>query len=365
MRAAVLHESPGALVIDDVDVDGLCPDEVLVRTRAAGLCHSDLHHLEGHMPGQPLPRVLGHESTGVVEAVGSAVTDIAVGDHVVTCPSVFCGDCEWCLSGHPSLCDQVGTARPLTAPPRLSWQGQRCGQSAGLAAFAELMVVHHHAVAVVPDDVPPDVLAPIGCAVLTGIGAVWHTAQVEPGSTVAVVGCGGVGVNCVQGAALAGASRIVAIDTNPAKLELAARFGATDLVDAGGADPVQQVRDLLPGRVSAGVDYSFEAVGHPATAAQAFRMLRKGGTATVIGVMPPGAEVTIAFSDLIAERRIQGSVMGSNRFRQDVPRFLDLYRQGRLRLDELVSARITLDDVNDGFAALARGDVARSVIVFP
>jgi len=365
MRAAVLHESPGALAIDDVAVDDIRPDEVLVRTSAAGLCHSDLHHLEGHMPGQPLPRVLGHESAGIVEAVGSAVSDIAVGDHVVTCPSVFCGECNWCLAGHPSLCDQIGTARPRGSRPRLTWEGQPCGQSAGLGSFAELMVVHHHSVVPIRADVAFDVVAPIGCAVLTGIGAVWHTAKVQPGSTVAVVGCGGIGLNCVQGAVLAGASRVIAVDTNPRKLALATQFGATDVVDASAGDPVQQVRELVSGRVGAGVDHSFEAVGNPLTAAQAFAMLQKGGTATVIGVMPPGAEVTVAFSDLIAERRIQGSVMGSNRFRQDVPRYLELYAQGRLKLDELVSARISLPEINDGFAALAGGDVARAVIVFP
>jgi S-(hydroxymethyl)glutathione dehydrogenase/alcohol dehydrogenase len=364
MRAAVLHESPGKLSIEEVDVDDPQPNEILVRTKAAGLCHSDLHHLVGDMPPMPFPRILGHEAAGVVERVGSAVTDIAVGDHVITCASAFCGDCDWCLAGHPSLCDQVGIARPRDGTPRLHAQGCACGQSAGIGGFGEMMLMHHHSVVPVRRDMPLDLIAPIGCAVVTGVGAVWHTARVEPGSTVAVIGCGGVGLNCVQGAALAGASRIVAIDVNPAKLEMAKAFGATDVIDARAGDPVQQVRELLPGRVSPGVNYSFECIGNPVTAQQAFAMLQKGGLATVMGVMRMDAKVELKFSDLIGERRIQGCVMGSNRFRQDVPRYIEMYAQGRLKLDELVSARIRLDDINDGFQALAAGEVARSVVVF-
>ena len=229
------------------------------------------------------------------------------------------------------------------------------------------MLVHEHAVAKIRQDMPLDRAALIGCAVTTGVGAVFRTARVEAGSTVAVIGCGGVGLNCVQGAALAGASRIVAVDTNPFKLGLATQFGATDVVNAAEGDPVEQVRTLLSGGASpasAGVDYAFEAIGTKRTAEQAFGMLKKGGTATLIGVMPSGTTIELPGTDFLREKKIQGSLMGSNRFRQDMPRYIDLYLEGRLKLDELVSARIGLDEVNDGFAAMVRGEVARTVIVF-
>ena len=241
-----------------------------------------------------------------------------------------------------------------------------CIPFAGLGGLAEEMLVHEHAVAKIRQDVPLDRAALIGCAVTTGVGAVFRTARVEAGSTVGVIGCGGVGLNCVQGAALAGASRIVAIDTNPFKLELARQFGATDVVNASEGDPVEQVRTLLPGGASpaAGVDYAFEAIGTKRTAEAAFAILKKGGTATLIGVMPSGTTIELPGTDFLREKKIQGSLMGSNRFRQDMPRYIDLYLEGRLKLDELVSARIDLDDVNDGFAAMVRGEVARTVIVF-
>jgi S-(hydroxymethyl)glutathione dehydrogenase/alcohol dehydrogenase len=210
------------------------------------------------------------------------------------------------------------------------------------------------------DDMPLDRAALIGCGVTTGVGAVFRTARVEPGSTVAVIGCGGIGLNCVQGAAIAGAGRIIAVDLNEMKLKLAEQFGATDLVDAGAGDPVAQVMELTGG----GVEYSFEAIGLKQTAEQAFSMLRAGGTATIIGMIPLGTMIELHGVELLSEKRIQGSNMGSNRFRIDMPRYVDMYLDGRLKLDELVSARIGLDDINDGFEAMKRGEVARSVIVF-
>ncbi len=364
MRAAVLHSIPGDLVLEQVTVDRPGPNEVLVRTAAAGLCHSDLHFMEGKYT-VTTPVVMGHESAGVVEAVGSGVSYVKPGDHVITCLSVFCGHCEFCLAGRPVLCNRIGTERPKDGPSRLSLGGSNCGQFAALGSFAEQMLVHEHAVAKIRDDMPLDRAALIGCGVTTGVGAVFRTAQVEAGSTVAVIGCGGIGLNCVQGAVLAGASRVIAVDTNGLKLELAEQFGATDVVDASHADPVEAVRELLPGpRGSAGVDYAFEAIGLKIAAEQAFAMLKKGGTATVIGMIPIGTKVEIDGSELLSEKRLQGSSMGSNRFRQDMPRFVDLYLNGRLKLDELVSARIALDEVNKGFEALTRGEVARSLIVF-
>ncbi len=369
MRAAVLHTIPGELTVEDVAVDGPGPREVLIHTEAAGLCHSDLHFMEGKYFA-PTPMVLGHESAGIVEAVGSDVTHVKPGDHVITCISSFCGQCEFCLAGRPSLCDQVGLDRAPEGTPRLTLGGARCEQFFNLASFAEQMLVDERALVKIRDDMPLDRAALIGCSVTTGVGAVFRTAKVEAGSTVAVIGCGGVGLNCVQGAALAGASRVIAVDTNPMKLKMAEQFGATDLVDATQGDPVARVKDLLPGPPvmgafpGGGVDYAFEAIGLKQTAEQAFSMVKKGGTDTVIGMIPLGVNIEIHGVELLFEKKLQGSNMGSNRFRQDMPRLIDLYLDGRLKLDELVSARIHLDDVNEGFAAMTRGEVARSVVVF-
>lgn len=359
MRAAVLHECPGWLEVTDVEVDAPEPREVLVRTAAAGLCHSDLHFMEGKYPAIT-PIVMGHESAGVVEAVGSQVTHVRPGDHVVTCLSAFCGECEFCLTGRPQLCQAPELRRLPEQKRRLSTNGIPLGQFAGLASFAELLLVHERAVVKVTREIPLDRAALIGCGVTTGLGAVFNTARVTPGATVAVIGCGGIGLNCVQGARLAGASRIIAVDLLDAKLEMALDFGATDIVEAATSDPVATVVEMTGG----GVEHAFEAIGLAATAEQAFNMLRRGGTATVIGMIPPGQVVQIPGPAFLDEKRIQGSTMGSNRFRLDIPRYVDLYMQGRLKLDELVSARIRLEDVNDGFKALQRGEVARSLVVF-
>ena len=359
MKAAVFRAVNEPMAVEEIAIDKPGPREVLVRTAAAGVCHSDMHFFNGTYPGQT-PCVLGHESAGVVEEVGSAVRYVRPGDHVITCLSVFCGHCEYCLTGHMSLCQEPEVRRGAEDAPRLSKDGAGLTQFANLGSFAEKMLVHEHSVAKIRDDIPLDRAALIGCAVTTGVGAVIHTAAVEPGATVAVIGCGGVGLSCVNGAAIAGASRVVAVDTVAAKLQLAGNFGATDMVNASDGDAVQQVRDLTGG----GVHYSFEAIGLKATAEQAFRMLRPGGTATVIGMIPPGEMVQLHGPDFLAEKKIQGSMMGSNRFRVDMPRFVDFYLQGRLHLDEMISKRIGLGDVTDALLALNTGEMARSVIVF-
>lgn len=360
MRAAVLRQAPGELDIEDVAIDGPGSREVLVRTAAAGLCHSDLHFLDAAYPTK-LPAVLGHESAGVVEAVGSEVTYVQPGDHVITCLTVYCGACEHCLAGRPAICqDKAATRRPSDASPRLGSPDAPMHQFLDLSSFAEQLLVHEHAVVKIREDMPLDRAALLGCGVTTGIGAVWNTAKVEPGTTVAVIGCGGIGLNCVQAAHLAGASRVVAIDLLDEKLELARVFGATDVINAGGTDPVAAVRDLTGG----GVHHSFEAIGLKVATEQAWRMLRPGGVATIVGMIPVGHKIEIHGPDFLNERRIQGSAMGSTRFRIDMPRYVDLYLDGRLKLDELVSARIDLAQVNDGFAAMRKGSVARSVIVF-
>jgi S-(hydroxymethyl)glutathione dehydrogenase / alcohol dehydrogenase len=360
MKAAVLNSCPGDLEIEDVAIDKPAPREVLINTSAAGLCHSDLHFLEAKYPAQ-VPVVLGHESAGVVEAVGEDVQYVKPGDHVITCLSVFCGHCEDCLTGHMSLCQNPETRRPHGSTARLTRpDGSPMNQFLNLSSFAEQMLVHEHAIVKINPEMPLDRACLLGCGATTGLGAVQNTAKVEPGSTVAVIGCGGIGLNAVQGAFLAGASRIIAVDMLDSKLELAKVFGATDTVNASDGTAVQQVLEMTGG----GVHYSFEAIGLKVAAEQAFAMLRRGGTATVIGMIPIGQSVELPGFAFLGEKKIQGSAMGSNRFRVDMPRYVDLYLQGRLKLDELVSARIPIEQINDGFAAMKTGEVARSVVMF-
>ena len=365
MKAAVLREVGKPLTIEEVSIGKPGPREVLIRTKAAGVCHSDLHFVEGSYP-HSLPAVLGHESAGIVEAVGSEVRTVKVGDHVITCLSAYCGHCEVCLTGHMSLCISPETKRAKGEEPRLfredlSGSGDtRMAQFLNLSSFAEQMLVHEHACVAIRRDMPFDRAALIGCSVMTGVGAVIHTSGVRPGETVAVIGCGGVGLATINGAAMAGAGRIIAIDRIPSKLELARSFGATDVIDAGADDPVKAVQELTGG----GVHHSFEAIGLKVTAEQAFRMLRRGGTANIIGMIPVGTMIELHGPDFLGEKKIQGSFMGSNRFPVDMPRLVDAYMGGKLKLDELISRRIRLEDVNSAFDELKRGELARSVIVF-
>jgi S-(hydroxymethyl)glutathione dehydrogenase/alcohol dehydrogenase len=359
MKAAVLHGPNQPLTIEDVQIDKPGSREVLIRTAVAGLCHSDLHFMEGKYPW-PVPAVLGHESAGVVEAVGKDVTYVKPGDHVITCLSVFCGHCEHCLTGHMSICQTPEVKQPPGQARRLHWKGQHLNQFLNLSSFAEQMLVHEHALVKVRPDMPLDLAALIGCGVITGYGAVVHTAKVAPGETVAVIGCGGIGLSAVNGAAIAGAGRIIAVDRDPVKLEMARRFGATDVVDASAGDPAAQVLELTAG----GVHYAFECVGLKQTVEQAFGMLRPGGTATIIGMVPFGTKVELHGADFLRERRIQGSAMGSNRFRIDMPRLIDFYLQGKLHLDQMISGRLPLEKINEGFDEMRKGGIARNVIVF-
>ncbi len=360
MKAAVLHRANEPLTIEEVSLAKPGPREVLIRTVAAGICHSDLHFADGAYP-HPMPCVLGHEAAGIVEAVGEDVTYVKPGDPVVTCLSVFCGYCEQCLTGHPSLCQTAEIKLPPGVSQRLSWKGGLMHQFLNLSSYAEQMLVHEHALAKIRPDMPLDRAALIGCGVLTGVGAVFHTAKVEPGTSVAVIGCGGVGLACVNGAALAGAGRIIAVDTVPAKLELAKKLGATDTIDAKAGDPAKQVMALTSG----GVHYSFECLGAKATAEQAFRMLAPGGTATIVGMIPVGTKIELHGPDFLRERKIQGSLMGSNRFRVDMPRLIEFYLQGKLQLDHLISGKLALEQINQGFDALRAGTAVRNVIAFP
>ena len=359
MRAAVLRDVGQPLVIEEVDVDDPAPNEVLIRTAAAGVCHSDLHFIEGlHRVRTPV--VPGHESAGVVEAVGSEVDYVAPGDHVITCMSAFCGECRMCLTGRTYLCADSGARRPRGSAPRLTKDGEPLGQLYNLASYAEQMLVHERTVVKIPGEMPLDRAALIGCAVMTGFGAVTKTADVELGSSVAVIGCGGIGLSALLGAVAAGADPIIAIDVSTDKLQTAGRFGATHLVDSTAVDPVDAVRELTGG----GVDYSFEAVGRKDTSERAFEMLAPGGDATIIGMVPQGQKLEIDAGELLYEKTLTGSNMGSNQFRVDMPNLVARYLNGLLPLDEMVSNRVSLDEINDAYDDMRRGAVARSVIVF-
>jgi len=358
MKAAVLREVGKPLLIEDVQIDKPGPHEVLIRTAAAGVCHSDLHFMEGAFP-TPLPAVVGHESAGVVEAVGSEVRTVKPGDHVITCISAYCGHCEYCLGGRLNLCMSPETRRGGDEKPRLAFREGPLAPYLNTSSFAEQMLVHEHAVVAIRKDMPLDRAALIGCAVITGVGAVINASKVQPGETVAVLGCGGVGLSTINGAEIVGAGRIIAIDISPEKEALARKLGATDFLLAGD-DIAKRVRQLTGG----GVHHSFEAIGLAKSVEQSFSMLRRGGTANVIGMLPAGEKISLTAAGFLEERRIQGSQIGSNRFPIDMPRLVDLYMSGKLKLDDLISRRLKLDEINDAFDELKRGTLARSVIVF-
>jgi S-(hydroxymethyl)glutathione dehydrogenase / alcohol dehydrogenase len=360
MKAAIYKGPNQPLTIEQVDIDDPKEREVLVRTVASGVCHSDLHFVDG-LYMWPTPAILGHEAAGVVEKVGSQVTYIKPGDHVIACLSVFCGYCEECMSGHPNLCsNRAATQRTASDKPRLSQKGTMVNQFADLSGYAEKMLVHENALVKIDDNVPLDRAALIGCGVMTGVGAALNTAKIAPGSTVAVFGAGGVGLAVIQGARIAGARMIIAVDKFPNKLELAKKLGATHAVNASDKNPVDEIRNLTGG----GADYSFEAIGLKIAAEQAYECIAPGGVATIVGMVPLGQKVEVDGFSLLFEKRIQGCFMGSNRFRIDMPRIIDLYRQGRINLDDMVSRRGKLEDVNEAFRAMKAGEVARTVLMF-
>jgi NDMA-dependent alcohol dehydrogenase len=364
-KAAVLFEVGKGLRLCEVDVQAPRAGEVLIRMAAGGVCHSDLHAMTGHLTAA-LPAILGHEGAGVVADVGPGVTGVKPGDHVIPLWRLSCGVCEHCSDGRPALCAagmQVRmSGRLLDGTTRFSLDGREIKHFAGVSTFSEYSVVPEAAVLPIPDDLPLDRAALLGCAVITGVGAAINAARVRPGSSVAVFGCGGVGLNVVQGAALAGAEKIVAVDLLRSKLDLARSFGATHGVDASAGDPVAEVRALTAGR---GVDYAFEVIGQPRTMRQAYDCLAKRGMAVVVGVTPMTTEVAVPVMSLVYEERVlTGSVYGSSRPRVDIPRLIDLYRAGRLKLDELLTRTYPFEAINEAYAALERGEVARSVVTF-
>ena len=360
MKAAVLVETGKPLVIEDVIISKPGPHEVLIRTAACGLCHSDLHFIDGAYP-HPLPAIPGHEAAGIVEAIGSEVRTVAVGDAVVSCLSAYCGHCEFCVSGRMSLCLGADTRRGPDEAPRITRpDGTTVGQMLNLSAFAEQMLIHEHACVRIDPDMPLDRAAVIGCAVTTGAGTIFNACKLTPGETVAVVGCGGVGLATINAAKIAGAGRIIAADPIKEKRDLAIKLGATDVIDASAEDAAAQIIELTKG----GVDHAIEAVGRPASGDLAVGSLKRGGTATILGMMPLDHKVGLSAMDLLSGKKLQGVLMGSNRFPVDIPRLVDFYLRGLLDLDSIVAETIPLEQINDGFEKMKKGDAARSVIVF-
>ena len=365
MRAAICYALNEPVRVEDVTLDAPSEDEVHVRMAAAGVCHSDRSVLNGIMPAR-LPCVLGHEGAGVVVRTGAGVTHVKEGDRVVLSWVTPCGRCYFCAMGSPQLCE-VGakinaTHRQPDGTTRVHRDGAELQVFSALGTMSEEIVAPARACVKMPDDAPLDKAALIGCAVMTGVGAVLNTAAVRPGSSVAVFGAGGVGLNVLQGAVIAGAERIIAVDVNPRKLELAATFGATDRIDASSQDAVAAIRDLTGGR---GADYTFEAIGRRESIEQAYAALRKGGTCVVIGIGSRKESVSLnVFFIPITEKRLVGCWYGGADVHRDAPRLLALHRDGKLKLDELLTRTYPLEEINQAFADLDAGVNARGLIVF-
>lgn len=363
-RAAVCRGLNQPLEVLSLDLAAPKAGEIEVRMAASGVCHSDLSVQNGTLFGA-YPLVLGHEGAGIVESVGDGVTDFEVGDHVVLSWVPQCGECFFCRKGQGYLCELgmigMATGGLLDGTSRFTLDGQPVMQMACTGTFAERVVVPTIGAVKIDRDVPLEVAALIGCGVLTGAGAALNTADIAEGDAVAVVGCGGVGLNTIQGAAIAGATTIIAVDMFPAKLDLARDLGATHVVNAADGDPVAAVLELTEGR---GVDVAFEVIGLKATIDQTIAMTRRGGEAVLVGVprMEVMLETPAFFNVVLAAKTIKGCWYGSSNVHAEVPRLLGYYKEGRLKLDELITRRISLDEVNDAFRALEAGEVARTVI---
>lgn len=360
MKAAILIEAGKPLEIQDVEIGEPQAHEVLIKTAACGLCHSDLHFIDGTYP-HVLPAIPGHEAAGVVEAVGDQVKSVKVGDAVVSCLSAYCGQCEFCVSGRLSLCLGADTRRSEGDAPRITAQdGSTVNQMLNLSAFAEKMLIHENACVTINPDMPLDRAAVLGCAVTTGAGTIFNACNVTPGESVAIIGCGGVGLATINAAKIAGAGKIIAADPLPEKREMAMTMGATHTVDAAASDAAGQILAISDG----GVHHAVEAVGRPGSGDLAVGSLRRGGTATILGMMPLDHKVGLSAMDLLSSKKLQGSIMGDNHFPVDLPRLVDFYLSGVLKLDELITKRIPLEQVNEGFEEMKKGGSARSVIVF-
>jgi NDMA-dependent alcohol dehydrogenase len=363
MKAAVLYDYNTPLVIEEVDLDPPKPGEVLVKTGAAGICRSDYHFMKGEATTM-LPVVLGHEGAGVVQAVGEGVTRVKPGDHVILSFVPNCGLCFFCTTGRANLCEKhAATSGTLfDGTTRIHKGGQDISPFGKVACFAESTVVPETGCIPAPQALPLDRAALIGCCVTTGVGAAIFNAEVEPGSTVAVVGCGGVGLNVLQGAGLLNASKIIAVDIREGQLEFAMKFGATHTVNASHQDPVARVKEITDGR---GADYTFEVYGSAETVETAYAMARKGGTVVVVGIAPVGDKADIDAVSLVREEKVlKGSYYGSARCHVDMPKIVDMYMSGRLNLDDLITRRYSLDQINEAYEDLDKGEIGRGVIVF-
>ena len=359
MKAAILHEAKMPLTIEEVTLREPRSSEVLVRTAVSGVCHTDLHMANGHWEIET-PAVLGHEATGTVEAVGESVRYVHPGDRVLLSGMPLCGRCNFCLSGRPYLCRDE-SLREMTMD-RLSWNGRPVTQYSFVSSFAEYMLTVETGVVKLPQTMPFAEATLIGCGVMTGVGAALYTARVPGGAVAAVIGCGGVGLSIVQGCRIAGASRILAIDLLDHRLELARAMGATDVINASKVDPVEVAKDLT----ADGVEFAFEAIGNVDAARQTFDMVQRGGTAVIVGGMPAGAEIRLPGLDFLWEsKNVIGCLYGSTRFREHMPKLMSLYQQGHLKLSEMISKRYRLDEINESFQAMARGEVLRPMIDFP
>lgn len=362
VKAAVMWGYNEPMKIDSVKLNPPREDEVVVKIAASGVCHSDLSVLQMKVP-LPVPAILGHEGAGIVEEVGKGVKDLKPGDHVVLAWVENCGRCHFCSAGHPHLCDTGMQSMMEGKEAVFEKDGIPISRFVGVSSFAERTVVRATAAIKIPDDVPLDRACLVGCSVMTGVGAAINTAELRPGETVAVYGCGGVGLNVIQGAVLAGASQIIAVDLVDSKLQLARQFGATDTLNAKDcADPPGEIRSLTGGL---GVDVAFEVIGLASVIRQAFESVKRGGRAVIVGMPKIGEEVSLhAFSLALEGKSIIGSLYGSANVRRDMPKLVELYMRKKLKIDELISRRIKLEEINKAFDALEKGEVARSVIVY-
>lgn len=354
MKAAVLYERRKPLVLDEIDLVEPDPNEVEIDLVASGVCHSDLHHIQRDTP-TVLPVVLGHEGAGVVRSVGSNVTRVKPGDHVIIAFGNKCGECYYCLRGMPYVCT------PANPPRTRLYKGDRpITQFINAGTYAERTVVSEGNVVKIREDAPLDVASLIACGVATGIGAVINTAKVEPGSNVVVIGAGGVGLNVVQGARLAGAARVIAVDLRDNKLDFAREMGATHTINSSREDVVERVKALTGGQ---GADYAFEVIGLPQTINLAYESVHKGGMAVVVGVADENAELTLKPVWMMrTARSLVGCNYGSTRPQVDFPKLLDLYMEGRIKLNELITRRFALDEINEAFRAMEAGEVARGIL---
>jgi NDMA-dependent alcohol dehydrogenase len=363
MKAAVLYEPNKPFEVEEVTLDEPQANEVLVKLVVTGVCHTDLHFLKGEVP-QPMPIVMGHEGAGIVERIGPGVTTLKPGDHVVMMVSFSCGKCRFCVEGRPTRCVEnlpiMTYATLLGGGKRLRKGDQELHHLFGLACYAEYTVVHERSAVKVRDDAPFEVICPLGCGVSAGIGAAINSTGIRPGESIVIYGCGGVGLSAVMGAKLAGAGILIAVDISDRKLEMAKELGADHVINASQQEPVAKVMELTGG----GADYALECIGNVDVMAQAFGSIQNGGKCIIVGMAPIGTALNIQSYEFLLGKNIVGTVQGEIRAAVDIPRYIDLYMNGKLPIDKLITRSYSLDEINEAFAALERGEVIKSVIRF-